>query len=665
MAAKELRDNPVQIEMNLSDKNIGDEGTKELAKALEQHKSLQRLDLHANQIGMDGAEALAEALEQNYVLQELNLKYNPIAPEGTGVFKKIEKYLSRNKGIAAAKELDENSNLIKLNWFGKKIGDEGIKELAKALKRHENLQCLDLRENQIGIGGAEALAEALEQNRVLQELNLNYNTIVPEEIGVFKRIEKYLGRNRGIAAAKELRNNSVQIELNLFGQKIGEEGLTELAKAIKQHQKLEKLDLRENLIGDEATEALAEALTHNTVLRELDVSKNQIGARGVTALMRALKKNEALQEVRLRNNSIGTESIADIKQLIVYLGRNRGIAAAKELDNNSDLVMLDWSGQKIGDEGVKKLARALEQHKNLQKLDLRRNQISDEGAKVLKEVLTQNHVLQNVNLDENTVSIEIQKKIEECLNSNKNWSVVVEQDSVVEIDLLVEAISDRKKRKVMRRAVEMLLKNDPKKKKLNLRRKTIGDTEVKVLAAAIEKNHTLQQLDARPCGPSINMCESHISTIKLFGTEGKNNCSTVRGCGEQFCTVSVDRNESESHLMSLVNEKDREVEPLFSGRRPVGSTTTNPKEWKGRNNCRWSIIPAGSAGVVCREMMTEKVERSHWGEQRLQLGAQAVIARRFGSREKSESCIVAMKGRNWLRAKAGYLVDANREVRNE
>ena len=240
------------------------------------------------------------------------------------------------------------------------------------------------------------------------------------------------------------------------------------------------------------------------------------------------------------------------------------------------------------------------------------------------------------------------------------------KSSVSNIDSLVETISDNEEKRIIRKVVEGLLKNDSKEKNLNLAINRIGDAGAQALGAALQVNQSLQELDARPCGPSINVCKSHISTIRLFSTEGKDQLQHREGLWGAVCTVSVGRNESESHLMSLVNEKDREVEPLFSGQRPRGSATTNPKEWRGRNNnCRWSIIPAGSAGVACREMMTEKVERSHWGKRRLQPGAQAAIARRPGSSEKSESCIVAMKGRNWLRAKAGYLVDANREARNE
>ena len=353
----------------------------------------------------------------------------------------------------------------------------------------------------------------------------------------------------------------------------------------------------------------SQTMLQNPTLQQLNLSVNHIGTEGAKTLAKALEKNLNLLQLSLSTNQIDAKG---------------ALALAGVLGKNPNLQQLDLSNNQIGAEGAKTLARALEKSINLLQLNLSSNHIGNEGANALAGALEKNLNLQQLNLRKNQIGAEGANALAGALEKNLNL------------------------------------------RQLDLLDNQIGNEGALALVKALEKNPNLQQLNARPCGPSINMCESHISTIKLFGTEGKNNCSTVRGCGEQFCTVSVDRNESESHLMSLVNEKDREVEPLFSGRRPVGSTTTNPKEWKGRNNnCRWSIIPAGSAGVVCREMMTEKVERSHWGEQRLQLGAQAVIARRFGSREKSESCIVAMKGRNWLRAKAGYLVDANREVRNE
>ena len=58
----------------MRDNEIGDEGAKDLAEALEKNNTLTRLDVASNSIGAEGAKALAKALEKNTTLIELNLE---------------------------------------------------------------------------------------------------------------------------------------------------------------------------------------------------------------------------------------------------------------------------------------------------------------------------------------------------------------------------------------------------------------------------------------------------------------------------------------------------------------------------------------------------------------------------------------------------------------
>ena len=62
---------------------------------------------------------------------------------------------------------------------------------------------------------------------------------------------------------------------------------------------------------------------------------------------------------------------------------------------------------------------------------------------------------------------------------------------------LVEAISDDKERRVVQKAVEELLKNEPEKKGLNLSEIQIGAESVQAIGIALQVNHTLQSLNFR------------------------------------------------------------------------------------------------------------------------------------------------------------------------
>ena len=79
--------------LNLTLKNIDDDGAKALAKLLETNTMLQMLNLSYNNVGADGAKALAKVLETNRMLQTLNLNSNQIEDNGA---KALAKALETN-----------------------------------------------------------------------------------------------------------------------------------------------------------------------------------------------------------------------------------------------------------------------------------------------------------------------------------------------------------------------------------------------------------------------------------------------------------------------------------------------------------------------------------------------------------------------------------------
>ena len=143
----------------LSKNTIGEIGTKALAQALMNNKTIKHLILGHNQInnfaaagladmlkvnriigwvilnnnliGDTGAEALAEMLEQNDTVKHMVLSENNISKKGVAAF---IKYLQHNKG------------LISLFLRGNPIEKEGIDDIIHFLNQPIHLKRLDLRE---------------------------------------------------------------------------------------------------------------------------------------------------------------------------------------------------------------------------------------------------------------------------------------------------------------------------------------------------------------------------------------------------------------------------------------------------------------------------------------------------------------------------------------
>lgn len=114
--------------------------------------------------------------------------------------------------------LPQFSMLEVLDLAGNRLGDEGVKVLARALKANDTVARLDLARNMIGNEGAMALADTLKANDVLTNLSLGENCISSEG---------------AIALADALKVNTAMSELDLYSNNIGEWGAVALADAVK------------------------------------------------------------------------------------------------------------------------------------------------------------------------------------------------------------------------------------------------------------------------------------------------------------------------------------------------------------------------------------------------------------------------------------------------
>ncbi|XP_051763715.1 NACHT, LRR and PYD domains-containing protein 12-like isoform X4 [Ctenopharyngodon idella] len=193
------------------------------------------------------------------------------------------------------------------------------------------------------------------------------------------------------ALTSALRSNSLLRELDLTGNKIGDEGLMLLSDGLKDpHCKLETLRLSYCNITDESCAALTSALRSNSHLRKLDLPDNKIGDEGLTLLSDGLKDPHCkLEKLTLFDCNITAEGCA---------------ALASALRSNSHLRKVDLSENKIGDEGLMLLSDGLKDpHCKLEKLKLYDCNITDEGCAALTSALRSNSHLRELNLSDDKI----------------------------------------------------------------------------------------------------------------------------------------------------------------------------------------------------------------------------------------------------------------------
>ena len=421
--------------LNLKNNQIGDEGAKAIARAIEKNPQipLQQLWLQNNQIGAEGAKAIALAIEKTpqIPLQQLDLGYNKIGAEGvTAIARAIGKtpqipLQQLNLGctqigdegakvIARAIEKNPQIPLQQLNLSWNIIYAEGAKAIARAIENTPqiSLQQLDLAYNQISAEGAKAIARAIEKTPQipLQELSLQANNISDEGAKAIARaIEKTpqiplqlldLRSNQiGAEGAKAIalaieKNPQIPLqELNLWNNQIGDEGAKAIAQAIEKSPHIQLLNLAYNQIGVEGAKAIAQVIEKTPQIQLLDLECNQIGVEGAKAIALTIEKTPQIQLLKLhfRGNQIGDEGAKAIAQVIA---------------KTPQIQLLDLNSNQIGDEGAKAIALAIEKTPQIQLLDFGYNQIGDEGAKAIAQAIEKTPQIQLLDLNSNQIGDE-------------------------------------------------------------------------------------------------------------------------------------------------------------------------------------------------------------------------------------------------------------------
>lgn len=202
--------------LDLSRNGLGDGGAEYIAKALATNSTLTSLRIGSNNLCDDAAAAIAEALEGNATLTALDMSDNERDGLGDG------------RAIALAAVLPGTA-LTDLDLGKSALGDDAAAVLAGAL-RHTKVARLALDRNKLGAKGCAALAAVL-TDTTLEELNLGNNrTIGP----------------KGCAALAGALRFAPLTSLDISWCRVGVEGATALATAMKEGSRLRHVNLQRN-----------------------------------------------------------------------------------------------------------------------------------------------------------------------------------------------------------------------------------------------------------------------------------------------------------------------------------------------------------------------------------------------------------------------------------
>ena len=157
----------MNVELNLSNNNLGANGANVLENCIGTVKCLTRLDLSENNLEAEMS-GVMQGLAKNRSLLSLNVSKNMANIKA--------KYQSSVVESLVGLITNDESSINKLNLSECKLKSE-INNVINALGSNQSLQTLDISGNAMGDVGARLLAKALQINTRLKTINMDRNGI--------------------------------------------------------------------------------------------------------------------------------------------------------------------------------------------------------------------------------------------------------------------------------------------------------------------------------------------------------------------------------------------------------------------------------------------------------------------------------------------------------
>ena len=320
-----LMNNSVLRKLNLSNNFITDIGAQKLCEAIKTNKILEELSVCKNWISQEGITTMVKACNINRTLHKLVCAGNNISKSE---LEAINQYIITENAVQIFSSswnsictlnntinirttfqlLDikqeiplTNGNTQEELWCLDKITKPEYRKdfLRSCFNECLNKDVFNLCNTRITNFEAGVLSDCFQSNYTLVELHLS-NCFTDSNVELLSAISDFLERN------------STLRKLNLSGNRITDDEIEKLSKAIAINVTLDTLDMSCNVISDGGILFLSNHLKHNKGLLKLILSKNDITDEGAMHLAAVIQTNVTLQELNLSKNCITKDGVIKI-----------------------------------------------------------------------------------------------------------------------------------------------------------------------------------------------------------------------------------------------------------------------------------------------------------------------------------------------------------------
>ncbi|KFW81197.1 Protein NLRC5, partial [Manacus vitellinus] len=352
-------------------------------------KNVEHLSFRSRRCGDDFAAALSKGLQGMGSLKKLELTGSSITAEGM-----------TNLVQASSQCLQ----LEEINLQDNRIRDPEVKRVMDLFSRMENLKKIDLSNNHLSLNAVLALAEEVVACQNATELCVRRDTVMIYFSGPSRKVPRSLDLRS--EENKEHVIPTRQVKLCLQDRSLSPQHATGIVAILQSCPCLSEVDLSGNKLGDEGCCCLLESLPRISISKQLDLSQNHLSVTGICSLLKSLKTCQKVMEVQvsLRHKTAVLRFTEDrefsslpLRGETLFSADDQKYQEENQTPTIPHKIRLTDSSFKGSD--LENLCAALKECGHISELDLSNNCLGDEGLLQLFQCLPNMKMLSSLKVD--------------------------------------------------------------------------------------------------------------------------------------------------------------------------------------------------------------------------------------------------------------------------
>ncbi|XP_072729231.1 protein NLRC5 isoform X5 [Ciconia boyciana] len=330
-------------------------------------KNVEHLSFRSRRCGDDFAAALSKSLGGMGSLKKLELTGGSITAEGM-----------TNLVQASSQCLQ----LEEINLQDNQIRDPEVKSVMDLFSRMEKLKKIDLSNNDLSLNAVLILAKEVITCQNATELRVRKDTVIIYFSGPSGKVTRSLDLRR--EQNKEHVIPTRHVKLCLQDCSLSSQHAKEIVAILQSCPCLSEVDLSGNKLGDEGCSCLLESLPWISFSKQLDLSQNHLSVNGICSLLKSVNTCQKMMEVQV---SLCRETA------VLRFTEDREFASLPPREE----PVFSTDDQQYGEENQTPTAP--------QKLSLSNNYLGDEGLLQLFQFLPNLKMLSSLKLNDNQISL--------------------------------------------------------------------------------------------------------------------------------------------------------------------------------------------------------------------------------------------------------------------